>query len=146
MTSLFLTHKKATSLEDQIRDTERHRELHQRKLHLQADKLAQDIQQEITDPGSLLLACGIGFIMGEITKRQAPKTAGKRETSPLKTAMTLMNSAQTLYAALPLTWLIKSLTEPEASSRKPNTPNQHKRRKTDFVPARRKTDFVPARS
>lgn len=120
MTDNSVNHEKPSSLADQIKHTERMRLIRQQKVSIQADKLAQDIYQEITAPGSLLLACGIGFIMGEFTKRQAPKLRGATgsttaKTTPLKSAMSLMTSAHTLYSALPLTLLIKSFYKSDAS-------------------------------
>ncbi|WP_292435298.1 hypothetical protein [Methylobacter sp.] len=112
-----LNQRKSSSLADQIKDTERKRLIHKRKISMQVDKLVQDIHQEITAPGSLLLAGGIGFIVGELTKRsQAPKLRGATtaQTSPLKVATSLITSAHTLYSALPLTLLIKSLYQSDA--------------------------------
>lgn len=109
--------KQPSSLKDEIKDTERHRLIHEWKLSAQADKLVQDIHQQITAPGTLLLACGIGFIIGELSKRRpAPKsdrTGGKK--SPFKAAISFITSAHTLYSALPLSWLIKSFYRPDSS-------------------------------
>jgi hypothetical protein len=117
MTANSLNHRKPLSLADQIKDTERKRLIREQKISVQADKLFQKIQQEITAPGSLLLACGIGFIMGEFTKRRTPKFRGATtaQKSPLKVAMSLITSAHTLYSALPLTLLIKSFYQSDAS-------------------------------
>ncbi|HEY8035264.1 MAG TPA: hypothetical protein VIF37_06715 [Methylobacter sp.] len=113
--------KQPSSLEDQIKDTERKRLIHEWKVNAQADKLVQDIHQQITAPGTLLLACGIGFIIGELSKRQAPKSKspGTAKKTPLKAAMSFITSAHTLYSALPLTWLIKSFYQPDASGQSP---------------------------
>jgi hypothetical protein len=113
--------KQPSSLEDQIKDTERKRLIHEWKVNAQADKLVQDIHQQITAPGTLLLACGIGFIIGELSKRQAPKSKSPEtaKKTPLKAAMSFITSAHTLYSALPLTWLIKSFYQPDASGQSP---------------------------
>jgi len=65
-------------------------------------------------PGTLLLASGIGFIFGELTKRQSPRpgdSADKSkaaETSPFITALSLITTARALYMALPIGWIMKS--------------------------------------
>jgi hypothetical protein len=123
MATNFL-HPGKSSLADQIKDTERKRLIRQRKVSVQADKLVQDIYQEITAPGSLLVACGVGFIMGELTKCQAPKFRGTAKTTPLNTAMSFITSAHTLYSALPLTLLIKSLYQSDSSDKSLHTQAQ----------------------
>jgi hypothetical protein len=68
----------------------------------------------MTAPATLLLAGGIGFIIGELTKRQPPKSPGTAdkshaaEISPLTTALNLISSVHTLYMALPIAWMMKS--------------------------------------
>jgi hypothetical protein len=70
----------------------------------------------MTAPATLLLAGGIGFIFGELTQRHTTQSlgaAGKKlrttEMTPLRTALSLMTSIHTLYRALPLAWMMKSL-------------------------------------
>lgn len=143
-----LNQRKSSSLADQIKDTERNRLIHKRKVSLQADKLVQDIHQEITAPGSLLLAGGIGFIIGELTKRnQVPKLRGATtaQTSPLKVAVNLITSAHTLYSALPLTLMIKSLYQSDApdQSLQPQTRQAVASERTAKSQDRRKRPIVP---
>ncbi|WP_333872932.1 hypothetical protein [Methylobacter sp.] len=109
----------------------------QQLIDFRTNLLVRKIYQQLTDPGSLLLAAGIGFIVSEITKRRPAKVRStvdktektdktiSTETSPLKVAMNLITSAQTLYTALPLVWLMKSRyqrqdTSAEAAKRKPH--------------------------
>jgi hypothetical protein len=117
MTANHLGQNKTSSLTDQIKDTERKRLIHEHKVSVQAEKLLQDIHQEITAPGTLLLAGGIGFILGEFTKRQAPKPGAPKTAAPLKTVKSLISTANTLYSALPITWLIKSFYQSNASGK-----------------------------
>ncbi len=116
---------KSKFLEDQIKEAERQVQKRQQMVDLRATTLVQKIYQQLTDPASLLLAGGVGFILGEVTKRQTSKprrTAGKdksrgTETSPLKVVLNLMTSAQTLYTALPIVWMLKSrFQQPDAAT------------------------------
>ncbi len=90
--------------------------------------LVRKIHQQMTAPSTLLLAGGIGFMIGELTKRQTPKprdTVDKPHatvTTPLKIALNLMTSARALYTALPLAWMMKSYCQPDASGQ---TPSRH---------------------
>jgi hypothetical protein len=121
---------KPQSLNAQIKDVERQIANRQRKVDACAvvlvDKIQQQLQQElVVTPATLLLAGGIGFILGELTQYPSHKihnTAHKRgaaETSPLKTALNLITSARTLYAVLPLAWLMQSRYQTRASSQMP---------------------------
>lgn len=83
--------------------------------------LVRTIREQLTSPASLLLAGGLGFITGELTRQQrcqsvdtadAPGAAG---TSPLNTAINLLASARTVYTALPLAWLMKSFRHSQQS-------------------------------
>lgn len=136
-----LNQRKSSSLADQIKDTERKRLIHKRKISMQVDKLVQDVHQEITAPGSLLLASGIGYIIGELTKRnKAPKLRGATTAqSPLKVAMNLITSAHTLYSALPLTLMIKSLYQSDAPGQSLQPQTRHAAKSQD----RRKSPIVP---
>ena len=107
------------SLNAQIKEVEQQIAKRQRKVDACAailvTNLQQQAQQKITvTPATLLLAGGIGFIIAELTKcpvQKSQSTADKRgaaETSPLKIALNLITSARTLYAALPLAWLMTS--------------------------------------
>jgi hypothetical protein len=99
---------KPISLTAQIRDAEREILNHQQRVDALTATLIPKIHQQMTAPGTLLLAGGIGFILGEFTKRQTPKYGGAddkprtAETTPWRTAMNLITTAKTLYSALPL--------------------------------------------
>ncbi|MGZ5077543.1 MAG: hypothetical protein ACXV9R_13070 [Methylobacter sp.] len=116
MMSYLVNENKAKLLADQIEEAEWQVLKRQQVVDIQTTTLVQKIYRQLTDPASLLLAGGIGFILGEMTKPQAPKPIGASAkdktaaaaTSPLKVALNLMTSAQTLYTALPLAWLMKS--------------------------------------
>lgn len=104
------------SLAAQIRDAERQVLKRQQAVGVRADILARKIRRQITAPATLLLAVGIGYILGEITRRQSPKTCGSAAgTTPLMAALNLMTSVQTLYKALPLVWLMKSFRQPRGA-------------------------------
>lgn len=105
---------KSLTLTAQIRDAEREVLKHQQWISVRTATLVRKIHQQMTAPATFLLAGGIGFIIGEITKRQTPNSSGTAdkpraaETTPLRTALNLMTSIHTLYSALPLAWLMKS--------------------------------------
>lgn len=106
------------SLTAQIKDAERQVLDRQQKIGIRTTILIRKIHQQMTAPATLLMAGGIGFIFGELTKCQTYKARGTIDkthaagTTPLKIALNLMTSAQTLYAALPLAWIIKSYFQP----------------------------------
>jgi hypothetical protein len=117
-------------LEDQIEDAQWQVVKHHQAVDYRTSVLVRNIYRQLTDPSSLLLAGGIGFIIGELTKRQpsssrgtADKAHGTRTetTSPLKVALNLLTSAQTLYTALPLAWLVKSRRQPGTSTQAAKT-------------------------
>jgi len=123
MKGYFSSVSKSRSLTAQIRDAEQQILIHQRGVDVRAAILIKKIHKEITAPTTLLLTFGIGFIIGELTRRQTtnsrsaaekPRTTG---TSPLRTALNLMVSVHTLYTALPIAWMIKSFHQPCASNR-----------------------------
>ncbi len=120
MAAYLLNRSKPKSLTAQIRDAERQVLNRQREVGVRAATLVRKIHQQMTAPATLLLAGGIGFIIGELTKRQTSKfrsTADKprtAETSPLTTALNLITSAHTLYMALPIAWMMKSFHQPDA--------------------------------
>ncbi|WP_411728125.1 hypothetical protein [Methyloglobulus sp.] len=121
MASNFLNRSKANSLTNQIRAAERQVLTRQRRIEMRTDTLVRNIHQQMTTPATLLLVSGTGFIIGELTKRQTPKfrgTADKSlgsETSPLKIALNLITSIQTLYTALPIVWMMKAFYKPGSS-------------------------------
>ena len=99
--------------------------LRKRGAGFRADTLIKKIHQEMTAPSTLLLTVGIGFIIGELTKRQPSKLDGsgyKTEDagiSPMQVAINLVTSIQTLYTALPIVWMIKTFVQPDSSGRTP---------------------------
>ncbi len=116
-------HRKPKSLTAQIRDAERRVLIRQGVVGVRADTLVRKIHQQMTAPSTLLLAGGIGFIIGEITKRQPQKFSGAADdklgaagTTPLRSVLNLVISVHTLYKALPLVWLMKSFRQPGSTS------------------------------
>ena len=98
------------SLRAQIGDAERELLNRQRRGEVSTDTLVGNILRELTAPATILLAAGgwrlaagVGFILGELTQRQTTKcstVAGNQrmtETSPLRIALNLTTSIQTLY-------------------------------------------------
>ena len=106
------------SLATQIREAERQVSNRQMGVSASGTMLARRIHQQMTAPASLMLACGIGFIIGELTKRHAGKAQGSTDktrssaATPLTTAINFITSAYTLYTAvLPLAWMVKPLRQ-----------------------------------
>jgi hypothetical protein len=114
---------KSRSLTAQIRAAEQQIVIRQQGVGVRTATLIKKIHQEITAPSTLLLAGGIGFIIGELTRRQTTNirdTANQQnttETSPLRTALNLITSVHTLYMALPIAWKVKFFGKPGTSSR-----------------------------
>jgi hypothetical protein len=114
---------KSRSLTAQIRAVEQQIVIRQQGVGVRTATLIKKIHQEITAPSTLLLAGGIGFIIGELTRRQTTNirdTANQQnttETSPLRTALNLITSVHTLYMALPIAWKVKFFGKPGTSSR-----------------------------
>ena len=111
---------KPKSLATQIREAERQVSNRQRNVSASGATLARQIHQQMTTPASLMLAGGVGFILGELTKRHtfkaqgaADKTCSSAVTIPLTTAINFITSAYTLYTAvLPLAWMVKPPRQP----------------------------------
>lgn len=128
------------SLTSQIEDTEQHLQVHHHKASVCTAVLTQKLRRQLAEPGSLLLACGVGFILGDLT-RPRPKSrltgavdrSRSAETTPLKTMMGLASSVQTLYAALPIAWMIKSWLSSEATDNKAQAATGKRRRVTDKI-------------
>lgn len=101
---------KPASMNTEIENTERQILNHQHAVDSRAHSLAGKIQQQMFKPSNLLLAVGIGFIAGELTQKGCSTTddPNATETSPLKVALSLVGSARTLYAALPLVLMLTS--------------------------------------
>ena len=110
MASFFLRASKSRFLKAQIQDAERQVSLRQRQCDARTVALIGQIHRQMTAPASLLLAGGIGFIAGELSRPPLPNAQGEAKASPLKTALDLLASARTLYAALPLAWMAKSFS------------------------------------
>ena len=110
----LLKRNKPKSLRAQIRAAERKLLNRQQRVGVRTATLVRNIHQQVTAPATLLLAGGIGFILGELTQRQTAKSHGAADklgttkTTPLRTALNLMTSIHTLYSALPLAWLMQS--------------------------------------
>jgi hypothetical protein len=117
-----------TSLSAQIKDAEQQVLNRKRKISVSAAKLARKMQLQMTAPTTFLFAAGIGFLLGEITKREPSKTrvttdqSNAVETSPLKTALSLVTSIQTLYTALPIAWMINTINRRGTSNQAPEQP------------------------
>jgi hypothetical protein len=101
---------KPASINTDINSTEQQILNHQHAIDRRTHALAGKIQQQMVKPANLLLAVGIGFIAGELTQKGCRTTDNPHatETSPLKTAFSLIGSARTLYAALPLVLMLTS--------------------------------------
>jgi hypothetical protein len=114
---------KSRSLTAQIRAAEQQIVIRQQGVGVRTATLIKKIHQEITAPSTLLLAGGIGFIIGELTRRQttnirdSANQQNTTETSPLRTALNLITSVHTLYMALPIAWKVKFFGKPGTSSR-----------------------------
>jgi hypothetical protein len=122
---------KSTSLAAQIRDTEQKILIRHRGVSVSATTLIKKVHQEMTAPSTLLLAGGIGFIIGELTKRQttsSPDATNKQSTvqiSPVKTALNLITLMHSLYIALPVSWKSRLFHQLCASGRQaPERQNQ----------------------
>ena len=91
----------------------------QQRTGVRTATLVRKIQQQMTAPATLLLAGGIGFILGELTQCQTAKPRGAleepraSEAIPLRTALNLMTLVHTLYTALPLAWMMKFFHQPD---------------------------------
>ena len=72
----LLKRNKSKSLRTQIRNVERELLNRQRRTGVRTATLVRKIQQQMTAPATLLLAGGIGFILGELTQCQTAKSRG----------------------------------------------------------------------
>lgn len=120
--SHLLNRSKANSLATQIKAAERQVLNRQRRFNIRTGTLMRNIEQRVAAPSTLLLVCGAGFIIGELTKCQPAKSDSKSgknvnaETSPLRIAFNLISSIQTIYTALPMVWMVKTFFQPDTSS------------------------------
>lgn len=110
------------SLTAQIKDAERQVLHHKEDVRVSADRLVKMIRHQMTSPSTLLMAGGMGFMLGETTRHQNPDKTGstgkprQAETSPIMTAINLMISIHTLHAALPWAWLMETFNKPQTSA------------------------------
>lgn len=97
------------SLNDQIREAGDRLRNRRRFVWVRGAALGRDLHQRIANPARLLWACGIGFLMGEFTRRPTPPPSQSTEGSPdagrlfFETALNLIkltNWARTLFTAL----------------------------------------------
>lgn len=107
-----------TSLPFQIMAAEQQILDRHHRIDIATAKLTRKLLQQMTAPVSLLSGCGIGFILGEITKDRPQNLHGvadktvPAEDSPLRIAIKLATSIQTLYTALPVVWIMKTFYQP----------------------------------
>lgn len=105
------------NLTDEIRETELQIIDRQHRAQVHANRLVRDLRKELASPATLILAGGLGFIIGELTKGPSKKKEGstasnkRRESestsfaaavTPLIKVLGLQNLAPSLYQALPL--------------------------------------------
>lgn len=93
------------SLAAEIKDAELQVLERQLMVIIHADNLIQKTQQQMTAPASLLLAGGIGFVLGELTKNKSFEPHGTVEepraaetTDITKTLMSALNQLVTINA------------------------------------------------
>lgn len=133
MASRCFSLRQPNSLTARIKRAERQVLDRQQRVGLRTAALIQQIHHRITTPASLLLASGIGFLVGELTHRNPPKTQGNPNAAatvsatPLQTALHLITSAHAVYAAvLPLARMLKTDRQhdlPSQPSGQPINPN-----------------------
>ncbi len=117
-----------TSLSVKIKDAEEQVLNRKRKIGVGTATLAQKLRQQMIAPTTFIFATGVGFLLGEITKREPPKTHSTNdkprtvEASPLKTALSLVTSIQTLYTALPIAWMMNTFNQRGASGQASERP------------------------
>lgn len=106
-----------TSLSARIKDADQQVLNRKRKIGIGTAALTRKMREQMVAPTSFIFAAGIGFLLGEITKREPSKTHGTTdnphidEVSPLRTALSLVTSIQTLYTALPIAWIINTFNQ-----------------------------------
>ncbi len=111
-----LKRSKAKSLEAQIRAVERQVQSRRRGIDDRMTTLIRKLHQGMTAPTTLLLATGLGFVLGKLTQRRVSNSPGASSGKPkatgtpaLMNVLSLIASARALYTALPVAWMIKSL-------------------------------------
>ena len=122
MKNTFLNRPQTKSLASRIMFLEQQVLHRQQAVHVRGATLSRRIRQQLSAPATLLWAGGIGFVFGELTKRQALKSSDTAdqsrmvEISPLNAALNLITKARTLYMALPIAWILKAAKQPKESS------------------------------
>ena len=110
-----------TSLSARIKDADQQVLNRKRKIDIGTAALTRKMREQMIAPTTFIFAASIGFLLGEITKREPSKIRSindkpsTAELSPLRTALSLVTSIQTLYTALPIAWMIKTFSERGAS-------------------------------
>lgn len=99
---------KSTSLNYQIKHTERQLQNRQQRVDTASQTLTNSIHRQMTAPASLWLAGGSGFIISELTNSQTAATSASASTEVETPLMTLINFISLLRTALPLVWMFKS--------------------------------------
>lgn len=114
------------SLSAHIRCTEQRLDERRQVLRVHASALADKLRGEIRQPSTLLCGAGVGFIVGELTRPQPPRThAGKPEPTaktptPLQTALHFVTLAQTVSSAWPLAWMTRAGRPAQAAGSRPD--------------------------
>jgi hypothetical protein len=134
MMPAWITQKKSVgSLNAQIRYAERQLSTRRQMVGNRTKSLLGNIYKQMTAPATLVLASGIGFIAGELSHCPPPRPAplpGPAEhtqaatSTHLRTALSLLLSAHTLYNALPIAWLMKRFQQSRA---RPSNARQYNR-------------------
>jgi hypothetical protein len=99
---------KSTSLNYQIKHTERQLQNRQQRVDTASQTLTNSIHRQMTAPASLWLAGGSGFIISELTNSQTAATSASASKDVETPLMTLINFISLLRTALPLVWMFKS--------------------------------------
>ncbi|TCV77426.1 hypothetical protein EDE11_12951 [Methylomonas methanica] len=130
----WIQHKKPVgSLNAQIRNAERQVLKRRQTLGNRTTSLLENIHKHMTAPATLVLASGIGFIAGELSKCPPPSPAllpNPTENTNVSASIYLRNvlsfllSAHTLYNALPVAWLT---TRFQQSRTKPSNARRYNR-------------------
>lgn len=110
------------SLAGQIDEAEQRLRNRRLLVRVRGTALNRKLRQWMTDPGVLLSAGGIGFLIGELTQRQTPKPqnpdpapkAGYPLFEAARNLITLITLARPLFSALPGT-----RTQPASASDEP---------------------------
>ena len=72
----LLKRNKPQSLRAQIRAAQRELLNRQQRVGVRTATLVRNMHKKVTAPAPLLLAGGIGFILGQLTQRQTAKSRG----------------------------------------------------------------------